>query len=85
MAEGGAQQALAGLADDAGAAEPIRLAAYAAATRSVRLFGNKLTGKQASAVVDVVSGTGSVKIRNAAAQLLGALNLPSEKIKELIR
>lgn len=85
MADTGAQQALAGLADDAGAAEPIRLAAYAAATRSVRLFGNKLTGTQASAVVDVVSGTGSVKIRNAAAQLLGALNLPSEKIKELIR
>ena len=60
------------------------MAAYASLSESVRLSGNQLTEKQIKAVIDVVTAKGDLKIREAAAQTLGALNLPSEKIKELI-
>jgi len=79
-----AQQAIAGLAGDAKASEAVRLAAYAAASESVRVFGNQLTGNQVDAVIAVVGGAGSLKIREAAAGLLGALDVPSDKIKALI-
>ena len=79
-----AQRGIADLADDASASEAVRLAAYAAVSESVRRFGKLLTDAQIRAVVAVVAGTGSLKIREGAAQALGALNLPSEKIKELI-
>ncbi|MHC4715642.1 MAG: HEAT repeat domain-containing protein [Planctomycetota bacterium] len=79
-----AQRALAALADDAGAGEPVRLAAYSALSESLRLFGNQLTEEQIKAVIDVVTAEGSLPIRSGAAQALGAMNLPAEKIKDLI-
>jgi len=79
-----AQRALADLADDATAAEPVRLAAYAALSESLRLFGNQLTEEQIKAVIDVVTAKGSLPLRSGAAQALGAMNLPAEKIKDLI-
>jgi len=79
-----AQQALAELADDVDADDAVRLAAYSALSESIRMFGNQLTEKQVNAVIAVVVGSGDLKIRRAAAQVLGALALPSEKIKELI-
>ncbi|MCD4698949.1 MAG: HEAT repeat domain-containing protein, partial [Phycisphaerae bacterium] len=80
-----AQQAVAALAVDTEAAEQTRIAAYTALSESVRRFGNQLTEKQVQAVIDDVMGDGSLDIRNAAAQSMGALSLPSEKVKELIR
>ncbi len=78
------QQALEELADGADVAEPVRLDAYAALSASVRQFGNELGDKQIKAIRDAVSAKGSVPIRDAAAQVLGALSLPSDMIKDLI-
>ncbi|MDY7010017.1 MAG: response regulator [Planctomycetota bacterium] len=80
-----AQAAIAALAVDTEAAEQTRIAAYTALSESVRRFGNQLTEKQVRAVIDDVMGDGSLDIRNAAAQTMGALSLPSEKVKELIK
>jgi hypothetical protein len=79
-----AQQAIAGLALKADAPEPVRVAAFDAATESSRRFGAQVTEEQVRGLVDVVTGKGSEPIRTAAAKLLGALSLPSEKIKDLI-
>lgn len=79
-----AQQGIVELASNAGAGKDVRLAAYAAAAQSVRLFGNQLAEKQVRDVIAAVMAKGDLEIRQAAAKLLGALNLPSEKIKELI-
>ena len=79
-----AQRALADLADDASAEEQVRLAAYAALSASVRRFGNELTEDRVDAIISTVRGGGDLKIREAAAQVLGALALPSEKITGLI-
>jgi CheY-like chemotaxis protein len=81
---GAAQQAIADLAGDDAAGENVRVEAYVSLSESVRLFGNQLTEKQTKAIVDTVMGKGSQAIRDAAAQALGALALPAEKIKELI-
>ncbi len=80
-----AQQAIAALSVDTEADEQTRIAAYAALSESVRRFGNQLTEKQVRAVIDDVMGDGSLDIRNAAAAAMGAMSLPSEKVKELIK
>lgn len=79
-----AQQAVAALSVDVDADEQVRIAAYTALSESVRRFGNQLTEKQVQAVIEDVMGAGSLEIRSAAAQAMGALALPSEKVKELI-
>ena len=60
------------------------MAAYASLSQSVRLFGNQLTEAQIRTIVDVVTAKGAPKIREAAAQPLGALSLSAEQIKDLI-
>ncbi len=78
-----AQSAIAALAMDVGVDEAVRLAAFKALGENVRRYGTSIDEKMAQAMVDlVVKGTGSVKM--AAAEILGALNLPSEKVKDLI-
>jgi len=84
MAEAEAQQAIAGLAASAEASETVRVAAMGALAESVRKFGNQLTEAQAQAILDIVIGEKTDNIRNAAAQDLGALNLPSQQIRSLI-
>ena len=78
------QPALAALADDAKATKQVRLVAYAALAESLRLFGKQLDETQIDAVIAAVTGQGDLELRDAAARVLGAMNLPSEKIKELI-
>lgn len=80
-----AQRAVARLAVDAEADEKVRVAAYAALSESVRRFGNQLEKKQFMAIVDDVMSKGSLKIRDAAAQALGALALKSENIQKIIQ
>jgi CheY-like chemotaxis protein len=83
LSSGTAQQAIADLArSDAPAA--VKIAAYQAASESVRLIGNQLTEGQSMAIVKVVMSEASPEIRSAASELLGAMNLPSEQIKVLI-
>jgi len=85
MDQAEAQRAIAALAVRAEAAEAVRIEAFRAASESVRVFGNQLTEALVEQVIEVVAGDGSLELRDAAAQLLGALNLPSEKIKSLIQ
>jgi len=79
-----AQRAIAGLAVRQGVPENVRIAAFNDLSASLRRFGNELNDELAEAVLDVVSGTGSAGLLHAAAQALGAMDLPSEKIKSLI-
>ncbi len=79
-----AQQAVIELASDAQASKEVRLSAYAAAAKSVRAFGNELTERQIKDVIAAVTTKGDVEIREAAAQVLGALDLPSDQITGLI-
>ena len=84
MPAAAAQQAIVGLGLDAKADEEVRIAALGYCTESVREFGKMLTDDQAQAVLDIATGTGSAALRDAAAQLLGSLNLPSEEIQPLV-
>jgi hypothetical protein len=80
-----AQRAIATLAVSGQASEKVRVAAFGSLSESVKKFGNLLADDQAAAVLEVVNDTrASRDLRNAAAGALGALNLPSEKIKTLI-
>lgn len=83
QSSGTAQRAIAALALS-DAADPVRVAAFQAAAKCVRLIGNQLTEQQADAVVEFVQSTASQDLRDAASELLGSLDLPSEKIKGMI-
>jgi HEAT repeat protein len=78
-----AQQALAALALSA-APEDVRIEAFAALSESLRRFGNELKPEQSAAVLEIVNGKNSQPLREAAAQALGAMNLSSDKVKDLI-
>lgn len=78
-----AQQAIVALALS-NADEKVRIAAFQAASRSVRRFGNRCDDAQARSLVDLVTAGGSQPLLEAAAQLLGTMNLPSEKTPALI-
>ena len=84
MGSDAAQQALAGLALDEQADEQTRLAVMALLVDSVRRFGNLLTSDQAQQVVAMVVADTPTALREAAAAVLGSLNLPSDQIKALI-
>ena len=79
-----AQQAIGRLAVSSDVPEDIRIKAFGYLSDSLRRFGNQLTEELSQAVLDIVTGEGSPELLNAAAQSLGAMNLPSEKIKSLI-
>ncbi|MGB2823504.1 MAG: hypothetical protein WBF17_21170 [Phycisphaerae bacterium] len=78
-----AQRAIAALALNSAADEKIRIEAFAALGESVRRFGNSVSDEQAQAVVNIVA-KGAEPVRSSAAQILGALSLPSEMVKDLI-
>jgi len=79
-----AQQAIAQLANSEDVDESIRIEAYHLVSESGRRFGNQLSNAQAQGILDVVTGPGSQALKEAAAQALGVLSLPSEEIKDLI-
>lgn len=80
-----AQRAITNLALDGSAPESVRIAAFEAASESFRQFGNQLTDDQINEIINEVTGTGSLKIRNAAAQAMGALSLRAEKVRQIVR
>lgn len=80
-----AQQALAALALGAKADQDVRIMTMRLCTQSVRRFGSMITGAQAQSVLELVRSKDTpADLRDAAAQLLGSLNLPSERIESLI-
>jgi hypothetical protein len=80
-----AQRAIVALGLKSDADEQVRIAAFQAATRSVRQFGNQASDAQVQELVATVNGEGSEELLQAAAQLLGAMNLPSEQATQLIQ
>ena len=79
-----AQQAIMKLVFNTNLAEAVRISALNSVTVSVRRFGNSLEAADAAGVLKIVADSDSDALRNAAAQLLGAMNLQSEQIKSLI-
>lgn len=84
MPTGPAQQAIARLALTADVEEKVRVSAMNIACESVRKFGNLLGADQSAAILDLAAGKASAELKDAAAQLSGALSLSSEKVKSLI-
>ena len=85
MPAGQAQQALIAPAGDDQLAEDVRIKVFAALSESLRRFGNQLAEDQAQSVLRIVADTDqTAALRDAAAQSLGAMNLPSDQIKLLI-
>jgi HEAT repeat protein len=79
-----AQQAIATLALSA-APEDVRIEAFGALSESLRRFGNLLKPEQSDAALKVVNNSKDTQpLREAAAQALGAMNLSSDKVKDLI-
>jgi hypothetical protein len=62
----------------------VRMELLERTTESVRRFGTCLSGLQTRAVLAVVRGDGPAELRDAAAQLLGSLDLPASEIESLI-
>ncbi len=78
------QPALLEKALDDKTADDLKIAAYKALAASARTFGNRLDG---TLIVNLRRAAGSEKtpeVRAAAAEAIGALNLPPEEIKPLI-
>ncbi|MHC4718199.1 MAG: response regulator, partial [Planctomycetota bacterium] len=84
MANADAQRAVAVLANNAKVGEAVRISAYKALAESLRRFGNQLTESQSQDVVTVVKSKASAALREAAAQALGAMNLPSGKVASVV-
>ncbi len=80
-----AQATIAGLALAQDVDEATQIKAYGALSGSGRRFGNLLTDEPIEAIIAVVGDSeASMEIREAAAQALGVLSLPSEKVMSLI-
>ncbi|MCD4824054.1 MAG: hypothetical protein K8S55_05565 [Phycisphaerae bacterium] len=79
-----AQREIVALALKADADEAVRIAAFNAASESVRRYGNKCIDAQCKALVEMVAAPKAGELLKAAAQLLGTMNLTSEKMPKLI-
>ena len=79
-----AQRGIAKVATDEANDEDIRIPAFNDLSASLRRFGNQLTDDLVESVIQVVTSKGTPELLDAAAQALGAMNLPSEKVKSLI-
>jgi HEAT repeat protein len=80
-----AQQALADRAETATLDEKMRVDLLKLLAASLRRYGNLLGESQTNAILGtVIDKKQSQAVREAAAEALGAMNLPSEKIKGLI-
>lgn len=80
-----AQQAIAAMALNDENAIDIRVAAFASLAQSAKNRGSLLGEEQIDAIYAIVSSLeADAQLRSAAAAAYGALNLPSQKVKDLI-
>jgi HEAT repeat protein len=80
-----AQRAIADMAMDAALEMPVKIAAFEALAGSAKLYGDLLPDATVTAMYTLIqSGETDATIRSAAAAAYGALNLPSQKVKDLI-
>lgn len=80
-----AQTGVASVALDSGNAEPLRLAAFEALAESARRYGNLLGADHVSQVVKTAADTSNLTLSTSASQALGALNLTSNQVSEIVR
>jgi hypothetical protein len=80
-----AQRAIAEMAMSEANPQDVRMAAFGSLARSAKINANLLLTEQIDAIYGLVSSTeADPDLRAAAAGAYGALNLPSEQVKELI-
>ncbi len=81
----GAQRAIAAMALDNNNAPDVRIAAFNSLTTSAKLNANMLVDPMVDAIYSLISSDQTdPELRSAAAAAYGALNLPSQKVKDLI-
>jgi len=81
----GAQRAIAGMALDNNNAPDVRISAFNSLATSAKLNANMLVGPIVDAIYALISSADTPpELRSAAAAAYGALNLPSQKVKDLI-
>jgi HEAT repeat protein len=79
-----AQADILGLAMTRFADQQVRVSAFGSLAESIRRFGNHLNRAHAQDVLSVARGDYPDPLREAAAQVLGAMALPSQEIESLI-
>jgi len=80
-----AQRAIAAMALNDESPQDIRIAAFASLASSAKVNGNLLGDEQIDAIYEIVgSQEAEPTLRSAAAGAYGSLNLPSQKVKDLI-
>ncbi len=81
----GAQRAIAGMALDNNNDADVRISAFNSLATSAKLNANMLVDPIVDAIYSLISSTDTPpELRSAAAAAYGALNLPSQKVKDLI-
>ncbi len=81
----GAQRAIAGMALDNKNAADVRISAFNSLATSAKLNANMLVDPMVGAIYSLINSDNTPPdIRSAAAAAYGALNLPSQKVKDLI-
>jgi len=79
-----AQQAVASVAVNQAVDKTVRIEVMDLLTGSLRRFGNNLTDEIADQFIAVVIESDEMELRESAAAVVGAMDLPSERIKDLI-
>ena len=81
----GAQRAIAGMALDNNNAVDVRISAFDSLATSAKLNANMLVESMVDGIYALISSDDTAaELRSAAAAAYGALNLPSQKVKDLI-
>jgi len=80
----GAQRAIAAVALADTHSESLRQAAFSALAESARQFGSHLDEAQTGKLIEQAFGEPNLKLRTAASQVLGALNLPGDRAADII-
>jgi len=83
MCSAEAQQAIVKLALGPNVPEADRIHAFGALSASLRRHGNQLTDQLSGEILEIVTGDGTAPLREAAAEAMGAMNLPSDKVRAL--
>lgn len=79
-----AQGALVTKAADEKTADELKISFLKNLSNNIKMFGNQLDGGLIETLRKIATGQGSVELRSAAAEALGALNLTSDQVKTLI-
>ena len=80
-----AQEAIAGIAMDGNESQGMRVAMFGVLAEAAKRRGKHLAPESVQRLIKIAESEENMDIREAAAQALGALNLPSDPASEIIR